>query len=245
MTAMLFRCCCCLFVLNKIEAMLAHTLSQRIWACFSWCKTEILKYQFGKTHKGLFFPAKLHILFGWVVCNPDGIYEGECRKAPSFFFFSLFHPETTLQINMKRETLRKDLFQEIPIWKLQRWRAQLFSYSSFNFSKPSSGLWMTQQQTVFRTFYFSYISHCALWQWILCCNFVKKFAWGTIRWRKKLFMSPSIAAECICNVPRAGTFPVTGTDLSLSLCFHCFALFNAFPCILRQWFLGVNNINNE
>lgn len=93
--------------------MLAHTLYQRIWACFCWCKTEILKYQFGKILKGLFFPLpRLIFYLGELSAIQMVSLRGNVGRK---LFFFLFHPEITPQMNLKRLPFRKDLFQEITI----------------------------------------------------------------------------------------------------------------------------------
>lgn len=124
MTAMIFFFLLLLLLLNKIEAMLTHTRYQKIWACFSWCKTEILKYQFRKIHKGLFFSLP-NLIFIWVSCLQSRWYLWGEMKTGIIFFSLFFLPGTTLEINLKIGPFREDLFQEISVLILQRWLAQL------------------------------------------------------------------------------------------------------------------------
>lgn len=188
--------------------MLTHTHYQKIWACFSWCKTEILKYQFRKTHKGrFFFPAKLNFHLGELsAIQMVSMREDEDRH---HLFFSLFLPGTTLQINLKSGPFREDLFQEIPVLILQRWLAQLFFHTVLLiFLSPQLDIkWLI----AFRTFYFSWnISHCALWQWIFMLQFCQKVCMRNckIKEKKKAYVS---IYNCLCT---SGEY--LGWDLSLS-----------------------------
>lgn len=68
--------------------MLTHTCYQKFWAGFSWCKTEILKYQFRKIHKGLFFfPAKLNFHLGELSAIQTVSMRGD-EDRHHFFFLS-------------------------------------------------------------------------------------------------------------------------------------------------------------
>lgn len=171
--------------------MLAHTLYQRIWACFCWCKTEILKYQFGKILKGLFFffplPSLIFYLGELSAIQMVSLKGNVGRKLFFFFIQKSHHKWIWKGCHLEKTCFRRSQFECCKGDKQSFFFSFLFFLcSSFNFSKSSSGHWMTHQKTAFRTFYFGWnISHCALQQWFLCCNSVKKFARGSIRLRKK------------------------------------------------------------
>lgn len=65
-----------------------------------------------------FFPAKLNFHLGDLTAIQMKSLRGDEDRHN--IFFSLFLPGNTLQINLKREPFREDLFQEISVLILQR-----------------------------------------------------------------------------------------------------------------------------